>query len=177
MPFAKLDRDAIVEEALRIFAAEGLEGVNLRKVAANLRVSVSSLYWHVPDKHRLLGLIAERIFRTCLNAVPPAHDWEGWLHGFGLALWNAQRTMPDTRTLITLAVIDTEALGALHAEVLGKLESRGARRELADGAQQSVQALVTGWTTLRSRHVPESSDEARFIRALDVLIGGWRAQT
>ncbi|MBT2187950.1 TetR family transcriptional regulator [Sphingobium nicotianae] len=177
MSFAKLDRDQIVREAVALLREEGLGAVSLRKVAARLGVSVSSLYWHVADKDMLLGLMSASIFRACLDAVRPAPSWQRWLHDFGLALWDAQIAIPEARQLIVIARPQEGLAEESLTFILQSLGALGLPRDQAIVAQRSVQALVTGWTTLRSaRPDAVGADRGSFVVALDVLIGGWEAR-
>ena len=176
MSFSKLDQDQIVREAVALLTEEGLDAVSLRKVAARLGVSVSSLYWHVKDKDALLGLMSGSIFRACLDAVPASADWRQWLHGFGLALWDAQITIKDARQLIVIARPQASLAQESLGRILHTLAALGLPQERAIIAQRSVQALVTGWTTLRSA-TPDAvgADRNSFVAALDILIDGWSA--
>lgn len=177
MSFSKLDPDLIVREAVALLKAEGLDAVSLRKVAARLRVSVSSLYWHVADKGALYGLMSASIFRACLDAMPPAGSWQLWLHEFGIALWDAQIAIPDARQLIVLARAPVRHAEESLARIVRELGALGLPETQALIAQRSVQALVTGWTTLRSaRPDAIAADRDSFVVALDVLIDGWSAR-
>lgn len=176
MSFSKLDRDLIVREAVALLSEEGLNAVSLRKVALRLGVSVSSLYWHVQDKETLYGFMSASIFRACLDAVPPSDDWRRWLHDFGLALWDAQITVRDARQLIVVSRPQASLAEEALRRILDALEAAGLPRGQAIVAQRSVQALVTGWTTLRSvRPDAVGADRGSFVMALDVLINGWVA--
>lgn len=177
MSFSKLDRGRIVDEALALLQEEGLAQVSLRKVAARLGVGVSSLYWHVKDRDALYGLMSHTVFRSCLLATPAAETWQQWLKGFGRALWDAQSSVRDARQLIVVATIDEQARSAVRDEIVGELTQRRLDPALAILAQRSVQALVTGWTTLRLRPTDTSpAESADFVCALDVLIMGWSAR-
>jgi len=174
MPFAKLDRDLIVREAVALLTQEGLGAVSLRKIASRLDVSVSSLYWHVTDKETLYALMSASIFRACIDAVPPARSWQHWLHEFGLSLWDAQTSIRDARQLIVVSRPRVGQIEETLARILGALDALGLPADDALVAQRSVQALVTGWTTLNAaRPDAEASDRASFVTALDVLIAGW----
>jgi TetR/AcrR family tetracycline transcriptional repressor len=176
MSFAKLDQDRIVAEALALLGEEGLAQVSLRKVAARLGVGVSSLYWHVEDKNALYRLMSARVFRSCVEAVPPSADWQAWLRAFGLAVWHAQVTTRDAHRLIAHAAVADGPRHEFRSRIIGTLEALGLDPHLAGPAQQSVQALVTGWTTL----VPlqsARSDLEMLEQALDALIAGWDART
>ena len=59
--------------------------------------------------------------------------------------------------------------------ILATLAPLGLPPAEASIAQRSVQALVTGWTTLRSTRPDDTeADKESFLVALDVLIAGWR---
>lgn len=173
MASVRLDRSRILDEALALLAEGGLEAVSLRKIAARLGVGVSTLYWHVRDKDALIAGLSQRIFRGCLDAVGAPATWQDWLRAFGRALWAAQVAIPDTRKLIVLVPPDPDLRRATADEIGAALAARGLPRAIGDVAQRSVQALVTGWTTLdAARH---EEDVASFDQALTALIAGWDA--
>ena len=81
-PRAPLSRDAIVEAALRVVDAEGLDAASMRRVADELGTAPSALYWHVRDKDELLQLALDRVIGEI--ALPPADpaNWQEQLKGF-----------------------------------------------------------------------------------------------
>ncbi|MBO9581200.1 MAG: TetR family transcriptional regulator [Sphingobium sp.] len=176
MSFSKLDQNQIVREAVALLTEEGLDAVSLRKVATRLGVSVSSLYWHVKDKEALFGLMSASIFGACIDAVKPSTDWRQWLHDFGVSLWDAQITIKDARQLIVIARPQASLAEKALGRILHILSTLGLPEARAIVAQRSVQALVTGWTTLRSA-TPHAvgADRESFVVALDILIAGWSA--
>src|SRR5579871_3276754 len=56
-----LTRQALVDKALEIGAAEGLEAVSLRRVAQELKVTPMALYRHVRDKQDLMNAMTEAL--------------------------------------------------------------------------------------------------------------------
>ncbi|MBC2778748.1 TetR family transcriptional regulator [Parasphingopyxis marina] len=177
MSFSKLDQPLIVAEALALLQDEGLAKVGIRRLAARLDVSASSLYWHVQDKTALLSLMSSTVFRSCLDAVPPCDDWREWLRGFGLAIWDAQKRVRDAHLLIRAVPTSPPGSSVIHAEIEGKLVDLGLDPVVADLAQRSVQSLATGWTTLlRNPDADIAEERALFERALDTLIGGWTVE-
>ncbi len=56
-----LTRDEIVAAAIAVVDRDGLGGLSMRKVAAELEMSPMSLYYHVPDKSALYDLILEAV--------------------------------------------------------------------------------------------------------------------
>lgn len=177
MPFAKLDPSRIRAEALRMFREKGLVGISIRRLAANLGVGPSSLYWHVPDKRSLAVMLSQDVFEACLDTVPAEERWDAWLRSFGLALWHAQAAMPDIRTLITLYPMPDAIRLSLRQRIVDALERGGMPALLATPAQHSVQAMVTGWTTLAfSPDQAGQVEQSAFLHTLEVLIDGWRAR-
>ncbi|MFD5225648.1 TetR family transcriptional regulator [Microbacterium sp. NPDC058342] len=66
MPPSRHDRRSVVECALRLLDEVGLPDLSMRRLAAELDVQPSALYWHFPSKQALLAAVADRI----LDAVP-----------------------------------------------------------------------------------------------------------
>jgi TetR/AcrR family tetracycline transcriptional repressor len=78
-----ISRDEIVDEAIKLLDAVGLEGVTLRRLAGILGVQAPTLYWHVRNKRELLDLMATELF---VRSVPPdmyrprsGQPWWEWL--------------------------------------------------------------------------------------------------
>lgn len=57
-----LSRPQIVEVALSLVDAEGLERLTLRRLAEHLDVTPMALYWHFSDKEALLSALGEHLF-------------------------------------------------------------------------------------------------------------------
>lgn len=77
---AKLNRDAVVTEALDLLDEVGLDDVSTRRLADRLGVKQPSLYWHFRNKEELLGAMAETAMLPHANApLPtPGEDWREW---------------------------------------------------------------------------------------------------
>jgi AcrR family transcriptional regulator len=59
-----LDVETIVATSLTIADADGLEGLTMRRLAADLSVTPMAIYHHVAGKDQLLDLMADESFRT-----------------------------------------------------------------------------------------------------------------
>jgi AcrR family transcriptional regulator len=72
-----LTRDAIVDAALALIDADGLDGVSMRRVAQRLETGPASLYQHVSNKDELLELVLDRV--SAEVAIPaPGVGPDGW---------------------------------------------------------------------------------------------------
>ena len=67
-----LTRDRIIEAALRVMDAEGLEAVTMRRIGRELGVEAMSLYNHVEDKDDILEGVTERAMNEFEFPPPPA---------------------------------------------------------------------------------------------------------
>jgi TetR/AcrR family tetracycline transcriptional repressor len=76
----KLDRAAVVAEALDLLDEVGLSAVSTRALAKRLGVEQPSLYWHFRKKEDLLGAMAEAAMAPHSEAPLPtsADDWRAW---------------------------------------------------------------------------------------------------
>ncbi|WP_067823340.1 TetR/AcrR family transcriptional regulator [Actinomadura kijaniata] len=84
-PRRALTLERIVEAAIRVGEAEGLEAVSMSRVAAEVGVSTMALYRYVPAKADLLTIMQDTLFGP--PPEPPAPG-TGWREGL---LWWAGR--------------------------------------------------------------------------------------
>lgn len=76
------DREGIVDVALRLLDAYGLPDLTMRRLASELGVQPSALYWHVESKQALLASLADRI----VAEASPAADVVGTARALRSAL-------------------------------------------------------------------------------------------
>ena len=69
-----LTRERVVEAAVRLMDAEGLEAVTMRRVAREVGVEAMSLYNHVEDKEDLLDGVCEHVM-SGFEFPPVSEDW------------------------------------------------------------------------------------------------------
>ena len=72
-----LDRDAVVDAALRVLDAEGLDAVTIRRVAQELGTSGTALYTYVRDKDELVELLLDRVIgEVDISSIPSDLPWQ-----------------------------------------------------------------------------------------------------
>ena len=74
-PRIPLTRELIIAAALRVLDRAGIDGLSMRRVAAELNTGVASLYWHVRNKDELLQLLNERLVGELTLPVPDPARW------------------------------------------------------------------------------------------------------
>jgi AcrR family transcriptional regulator len=71
-----LTRDAIVDAALRVLDAEGLDAVTMRRVAQELDTGGASLYAHVDGKDDLIELVRDQVIGEVRIPEPDPENWQ-----------------------------------------------------------------------------------------------------
>jgi len=77
-----LNKNIVVEEALKLLNEVGIEGVSLRALATKLGVKSPTLYWHVKNKADLINEMTERIIHPLykeLSQRASSQSWQEWL--------------------------------------------------------------------------------------------------
>jgi AcrR family transcriptional regulator len=152
-----LSRDRIVTEALRLLTREGLEGMSLRKVAAELETGPASLYAYVDDLQSLQALVLDR----ALAAVDiRGGKRRGWRERLKSVLESYARVLFKSRGLAQLALgaiaVGPHALRILDA-ILGLLEEGGVDRATAAWAVDLLVLYVTATAAEQSER-PSPTD-------------------
>ena len=112
----RLDRDQVVRAALRLLDEAGLDGLTLRRLAAELDVKAPALYWHFANKQDLLDHMAHVMTQPWMYAISTTaagRRWEDWLtdlartyrtlllsHRDGARLVASTRPLPDSLPLL-----------------------------------------------------------------------------
>jgi len=82
VPRNTLSRERIVETALELLDAGGLEAVTMPSLARRLGVGTMSLYRHVADKDDLVNAVAEQVLSGVTVPDGEPDDWEGRVVGY-----------------------------------------------------------------------------------------------
>jgi AcrR family transcriptional regulator len=75
MPRDTLTREQIVQAAIELLDADGLEGLNMRALGQRLGSAATAVYWHVGSKEDLVALASDQTW----NEIPlPDPETLGW---------------------------------------------------------------------------------------------------
>ena len=96
----RLTRAAVVDRALALADASGLDSLTIRKLATELGVTPMALYWHFRGKDELLEGLAERVWSEIDVAVDPAAPWTDQLRGLLVSLLTVLRAHPAAPQLL-----------------------------------------------------------------------------
>lgn len=88
----KLSRETVVEQAIKLADADGLESVTIRRLAQVLGVTPMALYWHFKNKDQLLEGMADHLLREVTPEFEPDSPWNVRLRAMVEALtWVIRR--------------------------------------------------------------------------------------
>ena len=141
-----LDRQRIVDEAVALLDAEGLDGVTTRKLAARLGVQSPTLYWHVPNKAALVTAIADAILDQEFGDMsPPKPDqgWQDWLSGLAERLRRALLAHPDGARVISASQL-SRTMAAISELAMSSLVARGIALRQARVIVLTVERFTVG---------------------------------
>jgi TetR/AcrR family transcriptional regulator, tetracycline repressor protein len=132
---SKLDREAVIDAALRFADEEGLEAISFRRLADQFEVTPMALYWHFKDKDALLAAVADHVWDDTLRdldrrmADPAASgdDEGGWapMRYTVEALITAMRRHPALATFVPSRVVECDAGLSVTERTLAFLAHRG----------------------------------------------------
>lgn len=103
-----LTPQVVIERALALADAEGLEAVSIRRVAKDLGVTPMALYWHVRSKEQLLDGMADRMYAEIDLTVDDAASWAAQARSLVDSLARVLRAHRAAATLLLTRNAPTE---------------------------------------------------------------------
>jgi TetR/AcrR family tetracycline transcriptional repressor len=98
---APLTREAIVEAAVAVLDAEGVDGLSMRRVGEELGAGAASIYWHVRNKDELIQLVFERVIT---EIELPAPDPSRWREQLGMVVVQMRATLNQHRDVARISL-------------------------------------------------------------------------
>ncbi|HEY3557798.1 MAG TPA: TetR/AcrR family transcriptional regulator [Kribbella sp.] len=143
-PKEPLNRERIVDAALRMMVKQGYEAVSMRKVAQELQTGPASLYAHVANKKELDQLLVDRAAETMNLPWPPDPErWQEQLKDAMREMLRAMRAMPGVaRAAIGEVPLGEAAMRSTEC-LLGILKAGGLSDQAAAWAVDLIPLYVT----------------------------------
>ncbi|MCG5217794.1 TetR family transcriptional regulator [Streptosporangium soli] len=153
---SKLSREAVLVQALRLADREGLEGLTIRRLAAELEVTPMALYWHFKNKEELFTALVDHVLRDVIEEDAAGGSWNVRLRVMVAGVIDELRAHPCLPDLLDRC--DRESVNAflrLTDSSLALLREAGFT--LAEGAYTSSYLLTGAIGLVRGQ--PEESRE------------------
>jgi AcrR family transcriptional regulator len=146
-----LTREQIVEAAIRLADAEGLDALSMRRLGNELGAGATSIYWHVRNKDELLDLVVDRIIGEVRAELGPADGWRAELEETARAI---RRVLVRHRHIAPVIgsrpTFGPNAVEALEW-MIGRVRAGGAEVRTALLAAQSVINYAAGFAVFECR--------------------------
>ncbi|MFI6604015.1 TetR/AcrR family transcriptional regulator C-terminal domain-containing protein [Nonomuraea sp. NPDC050536] len=139
-----LDRDLIVRTALRLLDDVGLEKLSLRRLAKELDVHATALYWHFASKQELLDAMGRAMVQQVVAEGPLPRTWQEWLAHLARAQRQAVRSHRDGALLMMTARPTAEHQVEYLDQLVGRLLEAGFTAESAAAAFIAVSNFAIG---------------------------------
>lgn len=153
-----LDRSRIIDAAVELADAGGLEALTMRAIGARLGVEGMSLYRHVSDKSDLLDGLVDRVYGGM--ALPPASpQWRDWLRRRAIAVHEALLRHPWATALMESRVNPGRAVLAHHDLALEVLLGAGFDPAMATRAYNLIDSYIYGFAIQQINLPFGSADE------------------
>jgi AcrR family transcriptional regulator len=140
---APLSEEAIVDAALAILTAEGLDAVSMRRVAGALDTGAGSLYVYVEGRDGLLRAMFDRIIGAVTLEKPDPSRWRPQLHSLLERVRAELVTHPGMAAATMVDPPQTDVAMRLLENLLGILLAGGLDPQDAAWAADILSAQVT----------------------------------
>jgi AcrR family transcriptional regulator len=140
-----LNREGVLEEAVAMADAGGIEAVSMRKLGQALGVEAMSLYNHVANKDDLLDGMVDLVWSE-IEITPRGEDWKAVLRAIARSTHD---TLLSHRWAAGVSTSRSDAVpGRLRymESILGAFRTAGFSPELTYHGYHTVDIYVTGFT-------------------------------
>jgi AcrR family transcriptional regulator len=153
-------RRALLDEAIAIIGAEGLNDVTLREIGARLGVSRTALYRHFADKDALLAAVATEGFRALRRELVTA--------------WEAGGRGDEAFRAMGVAYVRFAVANPAHYRVMfgGAVQSDTPDPELAAEGHEAFSALVDALAALQRDGTVRADDTGLMATYVWALVHG-----
>jgi AcrR family transcriptional regulator len=145
-----LTRERIVDAALAIIDADGLDALSMRKLGASLGVEAMAIYHHFPNKDAVLEGVAGRLLAAGAD-YPAGLDWRTGLKWGADSLRTAVGAHPQTAPLLIGRPLTTPGGVAWAEGPLTLLKVAGFSDHDAVDLFHAVLAYLFGWMSFSRR--------------------------
>jgi AcrR family transcriptional regulator len=178
-----LSRERILDAAIDLVDRDGLDALNMRRLAAEIGVGTMSLYHYFPDKEALLTGIAEVVMAD-LERPPDDADWLDAAPVLAHSFRRIALAHPGVFPLL-LGRKTPPAVMAAAVGVGTGLRRRGFNDETATLIFRVIVRFLIGWCMVetvggpsgnRSRVTDREQADRQFSVALDAVLSGLAAK-
>jgi len=165
-----LDRDTIVEAALRVARRSGLEHLTMKALAEELGVSTMAPYRHVRSKEELLELMVDALYARVMIPPPSAGTWQDRLRQLHASAFRELADYAGLSLQWPLLGVVTPRQRELGDAVLDLLHEAGFVGHEALLAWEALFAYVSGQLAIVARSRTGDGPDGRSVRVLGAYL-------
>jgi TetR/AcrR family tetracycline transcriptional repressor len=172
-------RQTMIETGLRLLDEVGLDGLTVRRLAAELGVQSPSLYWHIRTKQELLDGMADAIIQAAGMGPPrDGEAWQDWLTRRARSYRRSVLAHRDGARLVATAQWLSPATIQTFDHELTAMVNRGFTPVLALRTIAALSRYVTGFVLQeQTQRQNDPATPADQLAALAELLDGGTSAT
>ena len=140
-----LNRERVLEAAIRLADAHGIEALTMRRLAQELGVEAMSVYHHVANKDDILDGIVQQVLEEC--ELPAQGDpWKAAIRRAAISTHEVLVRHPWAANLVLGGAGTGVARLRYMDGILGTLRRAGFSAEMTDHAYHAIDSHIMGFT-------------------------------
>ncbi|WP_220194857.1 TetR/AcrR family transcriptional regulator C-terminal domain-containing protein [Ktedonospora formicarum] len=155
----KISRERVLEAALALVDRDGIAGLSMRKLGAELGIEAMTLYYYFPNKDAILdGLIERSALNALVTPIGKPEEWSQWLRALAIALHQELLRHPHLLPLVATRPAMTPASLQLVERIAAGLCATGCSPLRALQIINIVTTFVVGHTLAEAGDTPGHED-------------------
>ena len=142
---APMSRDRVLDAAIGLADAGGIESLTMRRLAQELGVEAMTLYYYVANKDEILNGIADLIVGE-IELPPSGADWKAAIRKTAISANQVLLRHPWAANLVLSASGFSQARMQYMNALLGCLREAGFSPEMTDLAYHALESHIMGFT-------------------------------
>jgi AcrR family transcriptional regulator len=156
---AGLERDDVVDAALALVESGGPDALTMRKLAAELGVAPTTIYWHVGNRDALvLAVIRRQAERQATMRVRGTHQHDRVVSA-ARNIWRSALAHRNVTALASQVGATTVLELPLEVALLAELDAAGVRGPAGRDALRAILACIAGFLVTAWRREHRLPDE------------------
>lgn len=145
---AGLDRDGVVDAALALVEAEGPAALTMRRLAGELGVTTTTIYWHVGNRDELVVAVIERLSARLAERPVTGETPAERVLSAAVNLWDSARAHRHVTILAHQVGAVTLLELPLEVALVRELEAAGLRGVAVRDALGAIARCTAGFLVL-----------------------------
>lgn len=149
-PRPDLSRALILDKALELIDAKGLQALNMRELGLTLSASTMSVYRHFRNKAELLDAVVDRVVAE-FTPAGPQRDWRTEAQDLSQRVRRAMLRRPELADLIGREFRRSSTSLSVNIQIIERLRGGGVPEELLPNVYWALSSYTTGFALLEAQ--------------------------